>query len=194
LAASARASAAGAANTGRRYYQEEASKLGRIEIGEEMRRAQADFHQIINAASVDDLRRPSNGTRWTNRQLLFHMVLGYLIVRTLLPLVCALGRLGHNRRFAATLNVCRRPFHWINYLGFCGGGQFLTPRAMAALLDRTIDALRQNLAAEGLTLLLGCEPPDQAIAPPPARCCRKPIAICERPALCVHRKSTTGVV
>jgi hypothetical protein len=56
-----------------------------VEINDEMRRAQAEFQELISRASVHDLRRRSDGTRWTNRQLLFHMVLGYLVVRTLLP-------------------------------------------------------------------------------------------------------------
>lgn len=113
-----------------------------------MRRAQAEFRQLISSASADDLRRRSGGTRWTNRQLLFHMVFGYLVVRTLMPLVHALGRLGHSRGFAATLNATRRPFHVINYLGSCGGGQVITTRAMATLLDRTINALQRGLATE----------------------------------------------
>ncbi len=78
------------------------------EIISEMQRAQADFHQLISEASAGDLRRRSHGTRWTNRQLLFHMVFGYVIVRTLLPLVHVLGRLGCSRRFAATLNPAFR--------------------------------------------------------------------------------------
>ena len=122
--------------------------MNSIEVSGEMRRAQADFHQLVGEASSGDLRRRSNGTRWTNRQLLFHMVFGYVIVRTLMPLVHALGRLGHSRRFAATLNAGRRPFHVINYLGSCGGGQVLTTRAMVALLDWTVDALQRKLAAE----------------------------------------------
>ena len=122
--------------------------MNRVEILNEMRRAQADFHQIIRAASAQDLQRRSDGTRWTNQQLLFHMVFGYIVVRTLMPLVHALGRLGHSSGFAATLNAGRRPFHLINYLGSCGGGQLLTPRAQAALLDRTIDALQRKLATE----------------------------------------------
>jgi hypothetical protein len=119
-----------------------------VEVSDELRRAQAEFRQLISSASADELRRRSNGTRWTNRQLLFHMVLGYLVVRTLMPLVHALGRLGHSRGFAAMLNATRRPFHVINYLGSCGGGQILTTRAMAALLDRTINALQRELASE----------------------------------------------
>ena len=122
--------------------------MDRTDVCEEMRRVQAEFHQLINRVSSDDLRRRSDGTRWTNRQLLYHMVFGYLVVRTLLPLVRVLGRLGHSRGFAATLNAGRRPFHLINYLGSRGGGQLLTTRALVALLDRTIDALQQRLAAE----------------------------------------------
>ena len=76
-----------------------------IEVGHELRRVRAEFHELAQAASADDLTRRSNGTRWTNRQLLFHMVFGYLVVRTLMPLVHALGRLGHSRGFAATLNA-----------------------------------------------------------------------------------------
>ena len=118
------------------------------QIDTEMRRAQAEFHQLITSASPDALRRPTDGTRWTNRQLLFHIVLGYGVVRTLLPLVRALGRLGHSRGFAATLNAGRRPFHWINYVGPCVAARLLTPRAITTLLDRTIGSLRRRLAAE----------------------------------------------
>ena len=79
---------------------------------------------------------------------MFHMVFGYLIVRTLLPLVHLLGRLGWSRRFAATLNALNRPFHVINYAGSCGGGLLLSPRRMAALMDTTINALSQRLTTE----------------------------------------------
>jgi hypothetical protein len=118
------------------------------QIDVEMQRAQAEFHQLITSASADDLRRATDGTRWTNGQLLFHMVLGYGVVRTLLPLVRALGRLGHSRGFAATLNAGRRPFHWINYVGPCIAARLLTPRVMTAVLDGAIRSLRRRLADE----------------------------------------------
>jgi hypothetical protein len=122
--------------------------VGRNDIVEELRRVQADFHQLVSTTTRDGLRRRSNGTRWSNQQLLFHMVFGYVVVRTLLPLVHALGRLGRSRGFAAALNAGHHPFHLINYLGSCGGGQLLTTRAQAALLDRMIGALKRKLAAE----------------------------------------------
>ena len=49
--------------------------------------ALAEFHQLMTCASPEDLRRPTDGRHpWTNRQLLFHMVLGWGVVRTLLAL------------------------------------------------------------------------------------------------------------
>jgi len=120
--------------------------VDQYEIEQEMERARRAFRELIDHASAEDLRRLSDGTRWTNRQLLWHMVFGYLIVATLLPLVRTLGRLGYSRRFAATLNAVRRPFHAINFLGSSAGGQILRPATMANVLDRTIADLRRQLA------------------------------------------------
>ena len=115
-----------------------------------MEQAGLTFRDLVSQAARADMRRRSNGTRWTNRQLLFHMLFGYLIVRTLMPLVHAFGHLppAWSRRFAATLNAGRRPFHLINYLGSCGGGQVLTRADMTALMDRTIRTLQRKLASE----------------------------------------------
>jgi hypothetical protein len=90
-----------------------------------MERARIEFREFLGKASQAGLRRRSDGTRWTNRQLLFHMLFGYLIVRTLMPLVHTLGKrpASWSRRFAATLNAGQRPFHLINYLGSCGAGK-----------------------------------------------------------------------
>jgi hypothetical protein len=123
--------------------------MDRAAVIDEMEQARNSFRQLLTDASSASLRRPSNGTRWTNRQLLFHMLFGYLIVRTLLPLVRAFGRRpdGWSRRFAATLNAGRRPFHLINYVGSVGGSQVLPKRAMIAIMDRTILELQRSLAA-----------------------------------------------
>ena len=45
--------------------------------------------------------------------------------------------------------------------------------------------------ATGLTWVPGSEPPDQVTAVSPVRAWKKPSAICERPALWVHRNNTT---
>lgn len=119
-------------------------------IGQDLEQARATFRRLIARATVADLQRRSAGTRWTNRQLLFHMVFGYLIVRTLLPLVGRFGRLplSCSRHFSAVLQAFRGPYNLINYLGSCLGGWLLTPPTMVTLMDRTTLALQRGLDRE----------------------------------------------
>jgi len=126
------------------------SVVDRHALHDEMNTACASFHQILGEAASSDLRRRSAGTRWTNQQLSFQMVFGYLVVLRLLPLVHLFGRLPDDasRRFAAILNAATRPFHVINYLGSAGGGTVLAPTQIDALLKRTITRLNQHLDAQ----------------------------------------------
>lgn len=124
--------------------------MDRDEVHAELERVRATFHRLVETSSAADLRRPTEGTRWTNSQLLFHMLLGYFVVRSLLRLVRALGRLpdGASRRFAQVLNAGTRPFHTVNYLGGCAGALVLRGPRLIAMADRTIDALHRRLDAE----------------------------------------------
>ena len=67
--------------------------LDRGAIIEEMDEAKATLRRLLYLADAPTLARRSNGTRWTNEQLLFHMVFGYMVVRALLVLVRIFGRL-----------------------------------------------------------------------------------------------------
>ncbi len=119
-------------------------------IHEELERARLAFHALVSQASPADLRRGSQGTRWTNRQLLFHMLFGYLVVRTLLGLVRVGGRLPDpfSRVFAGALNAGARPFHVVNYLGSCAGAVLVRGPRLTGTLDRTIAALHRRLDRE----------------------------------------------
>ncbi|MER5687858.1 DinB family protein [Streptomyces sp. NPDC002205] len=116
----------------------------------ELRQTSASFHQLLDSATPEDLSRRSDGTRWTNEQLLYHMLFGYIVVRALLPLVRLFGRLppGASRAWAGSLNASTRPFDVINYLGAVGGARFYNHRRMGAKLDRTLAALHRHLEAE----------------------------------------------
>jgi hypothetical protein len=124
--------------------------MDRRDIDGELERAKADFHRLLGSATPAELRMRTNGTKWTNRQLLFHMLFGFLLVRVLLPVVKGVGRLppAGSRAFAAILNAGTRPFHVLNYLSAIPGGTVLGSRAMGRLMDRTIDHLRNSLARE----------------------------------------------
>src|SRR3954471_20800517 len=105
--------------------------MDRADVVAEMRDAAADFRLLLDSATSRELRGSTNGTKWTNEQLLFHMLFGYLVVRRLLVLVRFLGRLpdGVPRAFAAALNGGTGPFHVINYVGSLGAHECLATPA-----------------------------------------------------------------
>jgi hypothetical protein len=122
----------------------------RSEIQRELDLACETFHALLRDATASDLRGRSDSTRWNNRQLLFHMLFGYLIVRRLLPLVRFFGRQPDHvsQTFATMLNSATKPFHVVNYLGSWGGGTVLTRRRMHVMMDHSINALQRHLTAE----------------------------------------------
>jgi DinB superfamily len=123
--------------------------VDRASIAREMDEARVRLHALLADADPADLRCRSNGTRWTNEQLLFHMVFGYLVVRTLLPLVRVVSRLpAVGRAWAALLNTATRPFHVINYWGSVAAARVFDHTRMGPLADRTIAALQRNLTRE----------------------------------------------
>ena len=100
---------------------------------------------MLDHASDAELRRPTDGTRWNNKQLLFHMLLGYLIVRALSGLVVTFDRLptSEDRHFAHILNAVTVPFDSINYAGSWLAGTVLSRRALGALFERVIASLHR---------------------------------------------------
>lgn len=122
----------------------------RQSIHEELERVRLDVHQLVGQATASDLRRRTDGTKWTNGQMLWHMAFGYLIVWRLLPGVRLFGRLpdGFSRRFAAALNAATRPFHVINYLGGCSGALVFHGPRLTRLFDRIVNRLHRRLDAE----------------------------------------------
>ncbi|MEV7177622.1 DinB family protein [Kitasatospora sp. NPDC093679] len=124
--------------------------LDRQVVHGELDRARAEFHRLLAAAGTDDLARPTRGTRWTNEQLLWHMLFGYLVVRALLVLVRLFGRLprGVSRAFARVLDAATVPFDLVNRLGPCGAVKVIGPRRMGAQFDRVIAALHRGLDRE----------------------------------------------
>ena len=124
--------------------------LDRQPIHEELERVRLDLHRLVERATTSDLRSRTNGTKWTNGQMLWHMVFGYLIVYRLLPGVRLFGRLPdrYSRRFAAALNASTRPFHVINYLGGCSGELVFHGPRLTRLLDWIVSKLHRRLDSE----------------------------------------------
>jgi len=127
--------------------------VDRQAISREMDVARSRLHELLAGADASGLCRRSDGTRWTNEQLLFHMVFGYQVVRVLLPLVRVVSRLPApvGQSFATALNSARRPFHLVNYWGSCAGARVFDHSRLGWLCDRTITALQRHLQRESAT-------------------------------------------
>ncbi len=120
----------------------------REQVARELADARAAYHALLNAATPQTLRLRTNGTRWTNREMLFHLLLGYLLVRNLMPLVWVTSRLPRplQRGFAATLNAGARPFHVMNYVASVIGGRGVTLRRLDRMFANVTATLSRRLA------------------------------------------------
>jgi hypothetical protein len=127
------------------------STIDRAEIAADLERARVKFHRLLAESEREGAwTKPTRGTRWTNEQLLFHMVFGYMIVQRLLILVKAFSRLSYqaSRGFTRVLNAATGPFDVINYYGSCAAALIYNRRRMGAKMDRVIAALQRKLARE----------------------------------------------
>ncbi len=124
--------------------------MDRQVVRDEMEQARQRFHHLLDSATVAQLSQRSNGTKWTNGQLLFHMLFGYLIVVRLLVLVRIFGRLpdGFSRVFAGALEASTRLFHAINYFGSVAGPRLLGYPGMGRRFDRVVGNLLRHVDRE----------------------------------------------
>ncbi len=122
----------------------------------------ADFGMLTACVSLDALNAPSNGTRWTNRELLFHMWFGQRIARVFVPLMGGFSRLPQpvSRLNAQLLTAMSRPYEWVNYAGSVAGARVggLT-RAQRWMVNDTAAILRWADAASDEDLARGMAVP-----------------------------------
>jgi hypothetical protein len=117
------------------------------EITAGYRRACRNLDTWLRSTPATELHRRSDGTRWTNEELLFHMVFGYMVARALLPIVRVVSRLPRpvGAAFAATLNAATGPFDTVNYWGSRAAACVYNRNRMGRKLDKTVDALTRLL-------------------------------------------------
>ncbi|NYE95890.1 hypothetical protein FHU41_002140 [Psychromicrobium silvestre] len=114
------------------------------------RRAVADLEYFLGQATPAELQNQSAGTKWTNEELLFHMVFGFMVTRTLLPLVRVVTKLPRSWRkgFARLLNAGTIPFDIANYWGSKLARRVYNRHRMATKLIKTTQSLLKQLGAE----------------------------------------------
>lgn len=111
-----------------------------------------DFHRLVVGAAAADLDRDSEGTRWTNRELLFHMWFGQRITRAVVVMMGVTSRLpwGLDMAFARALAAATWPYNWINYVGAVGGARTVGLRRARRWMSADTDWLLRwaDLASE----------------------------------------------
>ncbi|MFF7441533.1 DinB family protein [Streptomyces sp. NPDC008122] len=127
-----------------------APPVDRQAIHDELERARTAFRRLLGTATEAELRRRTDGTLWTNEQLLFHMPFGYVLIRPLLVLMRVSSRLPNRigRAFAGLLNAATRPFDVVNHLGPVGAVRVPGPRRMVATFDRVVADPHRRLDSE----------------------------------------------
>ena len=128
------------------------------QIYAELDRVRDDYRALLDSATVAELHQPTDGTKWNNEQLLFHMLFGYLLVRNLRLIVWGFSHLpdSASKRFAGVLNAGTRPFHVINYVGSLFGARVLGYPRMQRLMDRAVTSLQRSLRGQsGVSLARG---------------------------------------
>jgi hypothetical protein len=85
----------------------------------------ADYDAITRDAAPGRLDALSDGTRWTNRELLFHMWFGQRIARVMVPVMGGVSRLpaAASRGYARMLAGATGPYEWVNYAASVGGAR-----------------------------------------------------------------------
>lgn len=81
---------------------------------------------------------PSHNPGWTNGQLLFHVMLGFILVPLLARLLVWLGRLPGvwSRTFARVLNLSTPVFNRVNAIGPRAGARLLGKAGVLRQFDR----------------------------------------------------------
>lgn len=97
-----------------------------------------DFDRLIAGAADARLDARTIGTRWTNREMLFHLWFGQRIARVFIPLIGGFSRLppGASRAWARLLAAAGRPYGWINYAASAAGGRVVPLRLIQGWMRR----------------------------------------------------------
>jgi len=114
-----------------------------------------DFDVLTRGVSPNELLAPTNGTKWTNRELLFHMWFGQRLTRTLLPVVRGFSRLppSASAAFSGLLTTATRPYEWANYAASAGGGRVVQLERVRHWMHRDTAAILQWSAQANDVLL-----------------------------------------
>ncbi|MBI4080939.1 MAG: DinB family protein [Candidatus Levybacteria bacterium] len=116
-------------------------------IRSEFEEVRSEFHDLAASITKEDLDRKSKNPGWTNGEILFHMLLGFIVIDMLFPMVKIFGRLptSCSRAFAGVLNFSTPIFNASNAFGARVGGRVFSKRSLEKKFDTVISKLLKKL-------------------------------------------------
>jgi len=102
-----------------------------------------DFDRLVTNAATELLDGPTAGTKWTNRELLFHLWFGQRITRVFIPLIGGFSRLppGASLAWARLLAAATEPHEWINYTASKLGGRLVPLQVARCWMHHDTDSI-----------------------------------------------------
>ena len=127
-----------------------ATDVGRS-LHAELEATRRAFHALVDSLSDEHLTQPSLNSGWTNGEVLFHILLGFVLLEPLGPMARFFGRLPRFvfKPFAWVMDALTGPFNWINALGARGGARVYDRRRLLARYDRVHDHALAMIASVG---------------------------------------------
>ena len=109
--------------------------------------ARQDFHKLVDSVPDQAWTQPSHNPGWTNGQILFHILLGFILVRPLASLLILFGQLPDicSKVFAWMLNLATPLFNRINVIGPRIGARLLGRAGIIRKFDQVYYALLTRL-------------------------------------------------
>jgi uncharacterized damage-inducible protein DinB len=128
---------------------EPARALQRADLEGELEAARHEFHAMLASLSPEDWERRSGNRAWTNGQLLFHIMFGFLLVPRLWRVTQVFDRLpkSWSRAFAALLNFSTPLFNKINAILPRLGARAYGPEALAREFDEVLSGILRRLSS-----------------------------------------------
>jgi len=119
----------------------------RAHLRSELEAARLEFRDMVASTAGQSWATPSHNPGWTNGQLLFHVLLGFILV---LPLAGILVFFGHlpaacSRSFAAILNFSTPLFNRLNAVGPRSGARLLGQEGLITKFDQVHRAILERL-------------------------------------------------
>jgi len=119
----------------------------RARLRSDLEAARQEFHDMVASTSVQSWAKPSDNPGWTNGQLLFHVLLGFILVHPLAGILVLFGHLPpiYSRIFAAILNFSTPLFNLINAVGPRAGARLLGRAGLIRKFDQAHRAILERL-------------------------------------------------